>query len=38
LAREFVPKATFQFRNYDPSGMPSMDVYRFVLREFVAKE
>lgn len=38
LERRLVPKATFQFRNYDPNGMPSMDVFRFVLSAFVADE
>jgi hypothetical protein len=38
LARQFVANATFQFRNYDPNGMPSMEVFRFVLRDFVREE
>ena len=36
--REMLLKASFEFRNYDAGGMPSMDVYVFRLSEFAAKE
>jgi hypothetical protein len=36
VAKDMLSRATFQFRNYDPNGMPSMDVYRFLLWEWAA--
>lgn len=37
LPRELLPRAHFQFRNYEPRGMPSMDVLRVLLEDFVAR-
>lgn len=34
VPREMLKKASFQFRNYDPNGMPAMDVFRFIIAEF----
>ena len=34
LPLDTLARATFQFRNYEPRGMPSMDVYRLLLKEF----
>lgn len=37
LPRDMLPRASFQFRNYEPRGMPSMDVYRLLLKEFATR-
>jgi len=37
VSQEMLPKATFQFRSYDPT-MPSMDLYRLFLGTFFNNE
>lgn len=37
LPADWLRRACFQFRNYDPRGHPSMDVYRVLLKEFVRR-
>jgi hypothetical protein len=34
IARQMLPQASFQFLNYEPHGMPSMDAFRFMLADF----
>jgi hypothetical protein len=38
LPRNLLPRAQFQFRNYEPNGMPSMDVLRLLLEDFAPKK
>ena len=37
LPRDALPRASFTFRNGEPSGMPAFDGYRVLLKEFAPK-
>jgi hypothetical protein len=37
IRNTFLGDATFTFRNFDPSGMPSADMYKLNLNDFIGQ-